>query len=243
MNGQTLPPAVVAARRERKRLLQALGVSLAVGLVAWAIGPSWAVAIGGTVVTFVGSLGVLRLLAARGAACDEARDHAWKDTIAGTPAPAGDREYALRPRALTVAVLLGALSVCAVVLVAPSWRSTQLGALVGLCAVALASSGLAAFLKAAILRQRIRVTDTQVIVPRSIWSREEVALDLADVTATVWGPASKPWIEIRTSFGHYERDFPMSVLGASLGREGFLELAAALASRTAKARRRQGTEV
>lgn len=243
MKDQTLPPAAVAARRERRRLLQALAVSLAVGLVAWAIGPSWAVAIGGTVVTFVGSLGVLRLVAARSVARDEARDNAWKDTIAGTPPPAGDREYPLRPRALAAAVVLGALSVCALLLVSPSWRATQLGALIGLCAVALACSGLAAFLKAALLRQGIRVTDTQVIVPRSSWSREVVAIDLADVTATVWGPASKPWIEIRSGFGRYERDFPMSVLGASLGREGFLELAAALENRTAEARRRQGTEV
>lgn len=212
----SLAEARIVDRGGDSGLLRGLTVAVAVGVVAAvALRSRVAAIIVAIVAVVLGGLRLFHHVLER----DAAQEHQLDAML-----PAGEREYAYRPRALVAVVLVGSLLVCALVIVSPGldWLS--------LVAAVVAAGCVFAFALATLLRQRILVTDSHVTVPRSRWSREEVSIPLSDIQVRVWGGSVNPNVEI-ASFGE-ERDFGMSFLGEA----NFRELVRLLEQRSAAAR-------
>ncbi len=217
MNGDERPSlagARVVRRDGDSRLLRGLTIAVAVGIVAAVVLRSRVAA------AFVGAALMVNWayrLFHRVLASD-----AEQDLQPLAPLPKGDREYSYRPRELGGGVFLGVILACAMMIASPSfgWVSISAGLLVTACAIVVTIGVL--------LRQRILLTDTHVIVPRSRWSREEVSLPLSSIQVRVWGNQDNPNVEISTS--DQKRDFGMSFLGEA----NFRELVRLLEYRSAK---------
>jgi hypothetical protein len=220
MTGDQLPEARVGRRTDHRRLVRALAIALVVGVVAGLAGWIW-VAI---VVGLVGLVAASAWYVARLSAEKDAGTRLWSDPE--TPAPEGVREYRVRPHALAVLVLLSSWITCIVLVRSPELFFTEVGVAVALGAVVFGVLTTFAFVMTAIVRPRIRVTDTHVEVPRR---RQVLSIPLDHVRLRLWGSASSPNLEI-SAIGEDEHDFGEAALGA----KAFRELVAVLERRTGK---------
>jgi hypothetical protein len=219
--GDHLPEARVGRRADRRRLVRSLAIAVVVGVVAGLAGWLWVV----IAVGLVGLVAASTWYVARLSAEKEAGDRR-SGSDSETPAPEGVRVYRVRPHALAVVVLLATWITCIVLVRSPELIFSELGVAVALGAVVFGALTTFAFVMTAIVRPRIRVTDTHVDVPKG---RQVVSIPLEYVRLRIWGSASAPILEI-SAIGEYEYDFGQAVLG----EKAFRELVAVLERRTGK---------
>ncbi len=226
-----LPEARVGHRRERLRLMQALGVAVVLAITAALVGASMAFA----VVSVLAMIGVAFWGLDRWSARSEARDvreaSRLNRDIEAIEVPEGDVSYSLRPRAFSWVVLLASVALLAVLRMWPGTVSFGMRMLLEVTATGLGLVVVVAVIKAAFLRQTILVTSSRVILPRSAWSRAVIEFPLESVEFSLWGGNSR--LEIREVDG-VARDFDVSTGGACLGRSQTCHLVATLRKRTTR---------
>lgn len=207
-----IPEARVARGGDPARVFRAVLVAIAVTLVAWSIGPVMAGIVVGLGIVVVGTTWGLRR---------------WigevEEPSPPPPVPAGDLVYPLRPGWSLLGVVLCCGVAGVVALSTPSFRAVVAGVLL----LAIAVLFLARCTFAVVLGLRVRVTDTELEVPRSVWSGGTITAALKSLSVQLSRDGSILWVFVECE------DYRLARVW--LGDRVIRELHAVLVSRIAAA--------
>lgn len=214
MTNSGIPTATVRDSRYHRRLFLAIVGAVAIGAALWLVGPIIGSLIGGLVILTLGAgWGLRRWIA---------------ESESPTPRPPeGELIYALRPRAWMVLLALGAGPTSVIGFASRTADGALIGSIATLVTVILA----VACIRALVLRQRVRLTETDLELPRSPWSHEIETVELERLTASLSKNGTLLWLTIRGE--------QRAISSHMLGDRAIRELAAALVHRIAIAAQRK----